>query len=130
MNCHRFVKTDSAALEPIRKSFETGEAVKWVRVHMLPDYSFFDHSAHLAAGVGCVRCHGRVDEMDVVRQDQPLSMSWCLDCHKDPYPNLRPPAEVTNMTWDGSAAGYDPHQDPTRGDRELDPPQHCSGCHR
>lgn len=130
MNCHRFVKADSAALEPIRKSFETGEAVEWVRVHMLPDYAFFDHSVHLAAGVGCVSCHGRIDQMEVVTQDQPLSMSWCLDCHKDPYPNLRPTSEVTNMAWDGEAVGYDPHQDPSRGSRELAPPEHCSGCHR
>jgi len=130
MNCHRFVKADSPALEPIRKSFETGEAVEWVRVHMLPDYAFFDHSVHLAAGVGCVSCHGRIDQMEVVTQDQPLSMSWCLDCHKDPHPNLRPRSEVTNMAWDGDAVAYDPHQDPTRGERQLAPPEHCSGCHR
>ncbi len=130
MNCHKHVKKDSAKLALIRKSAETGEAVKWARVHMLPDYTFFDHSAHLAAGVGCVTCHGRIDQMEEVSQAKPLSMSWCLDCHRNPYPNLRPVAEVTNMSWDGAAEAYNPHQDPARGDRKLSPPEHCSGCHR
>ncbi len=130
MNCHQFVKNDSAALEPIRRAAKTGEAVRWVRVHMLPDYAYFDHSAHLAASVGCVTCHGRVDEMDVVTQREPLSMSWCLDCHIDPYPNLRPKSEITNMEWAASTTGYNPHTDPRRDVRDLAPPESCSGCHR
>ena len=129
MNCHAVVKKDSPLLEPVRQSWQTGGAVAWQKVHLLPDYAFFDHSVHVAAGVGCVSCHGRIDTMEVVRQEQPLSMSWCIDCHRDPWPNLRPKDQVTNMTWDGRAMGYDPKADPTRG-RTPTPPMHCSGCHR
>ena len=129
MNCHANVATDSALLEPVRASHESGEPIEWVRVHMLPDYAYFDHSVHVAAGVGCSSCHGRIDEMEVVMQQEPLSMSWCLDCHRNADENLRPRAEVTNMAWDTATADYDPHEDPTRA-REVNPPQHCSGCHR
>lgn len=129
MNCHTNVQTESPILEPVRQSAETGEAIEWVRVHMLPDYAYFDHSAHLAAGVGCNSCHGRIDQMDVVFQAEPLSMSWCLDCHRNAEENLRPRDEITNMAWDTATADYDPHSDPTRT-RDVVPPQHCGGCHR
>ncbi|HVH40700.1 MAG TPA: cytochrome c3 family protein, partial [Labilithrix sp.] len=80
--------------------------------------------AHLAAGVGCATCHGRVDQMEVVRAETPLGMGWCLDCHRDPKPNLRPKDQITNMEWkpEMAAAGW------TAPD--VHPPQHCSGCHR
>ena len=131
MNCHSQVKTDSPRLAPVRASYETGESIKWTRVHMLPDYAFFDHRPHVAAGVGCASCHGRVDGMVVVEQDQPLSMGWCLDCHRDPGPSLRPLDQVTNMNWENTpeAAQYDFKTDPERK-RMPAPPTHCSGCHR
>src|SRR5262245_45318492 len=90
MGCHAIMKKDSPKLAAIRGSWAGGTPVEWVRVHRVADYAYFDHSVHLAAGVGCVSCHGRVDQMDVVRQDKPLSMGWCLECHRDPTPNLRP----------------------------------------
>ena len=99
MNCHQLVMRDSAKLAPIRDSAASGQPMRWVRVHKLPDYAYFNHRAHISAGVGCVSCHGRIDEMEVVHQEQPLSMSWCLDCHRNPAPNLRPLSEITNMTW-------------------------------
>jgi hypothetical protein len=129
MNCHHLVTKDSPKLELIRRSFAADVPVKWVRVHMLPDYAYFDHSVHLAAGVGCSTCHGRIDQMKVVHQDQPLSMSWCLQCHRNPTPNLRPRGEITNMKWDADKAGYDPLADAARK-RQPAPPVHCSGCHR
>ena len=129
MNCHASVLPESPNLALVRESFATGAAIRWANVHMLPDYAFFDHSAHVAAGVGCVSCHGRVDEMEVVEQVAPLSMAWCLDCHRNPEPHLRPRDQVTNMAWDPATAGYDPKTDSTRL-RALSPPQHCSGCHR
>lgn len=129
MNCHTQVRKDSPRLEPLRQSWESGRPIPWIRVHQLPDYAYFDHSAHLAAGVGCASCHGRVDHMDVVRMDQPLSMRWCLDCHRDPQPHLRPTSEITNMAYDPEAAGYDPASDADRT-RTPNPPEHCSGCHR
>ena len=129
MNCHQLVKADSPFLEPVRESWKTGRPVQWQRVHILPDYAFFNHSVHVAAGVGCVSCHGRIDQMEKVTQDQPLSMSWCLSCHRNPEPFLRPVAEVTNMEWDAKAAKYLASADPARK-RQPQPPEHCSGCHR
>lgn len=133
MNCHARVKTDSPKLAPVRESFKTGEGIPWVKIHQLPDYAYFSHQAHIAAGVGCASCHGRVDLMDKVSMAEPLSMSWCLACHRNPKPNLRPYDQVTNMEWADSpaAATYDPDKDPARlGRRPLNPPVNCSGCHR
>jgi hypothetical protein len=131
MNCHSQVKTDSPKLSMIRKSYETGQSIPWIRVHMLPDFVFFDHRPHLASGVGCATCHGRIDGMEVVEQAKSLSMGWCLDCHRDPGPNLRPLDQVTNMNWDDSPekANYDFTKD-TERKRLPSPPVHCSGCHR
>ena len=115
---------------------EEGTAIEWVRVHMSPDYAYFNHAPHLSAGVGCNTCHGRIDQMEVVTQNQPLSMSWCLDCHRNPGPNLRPPEEVTNMSWDPATADYHRQTDDegrpmdASGTRTLVPPNNCGGCHR
>jgi hypothetical protein len=129
MNCHDLVKTESARLEKVRESAATGIPVPWVRVHQLPDFAFFNHSAHLAAGVGCASCHGRIDQMTVVEMEKPLSMAWCLECHRDPKPNLRPLDQITNMAWSPEATPYDADRDPNRR-RKVNPPTHCSGCHR
>lgn len=127
MNCHRLVKPDDETLAVARNSAESGAPIPWIRVHQLPDYAYFDHSVHLSAGVGCVSCHGRIDQMDRVTLSTPLSMGWCLECHRAPEPNLRPAREVANMDFD--ASNYDPKTDPGRM-RELQAPEHCSGCHR
>lgn len=129
MNCHARIKTKSVKLEPIRQSFEKNEAVKWVKVHDLADFVFFDHSAHVTRGVGCVSCHGRVDKMVEVRQQEPLSMGWCLDCHRAPERHLRPPEEATNMDW---KAPEDPlaYGKRLREKRNIHPPEDCSTCHR
>ncbi|MCC5829008.1 MAG: cytochrome c3 family protein [Phycisphaeraceae bacterium] len=87
-------------LTPVHESLATGRPIEWVRVHDLPDYAYFNHAAHVNKGVGCVECHGRVDEMEVVTQVQTLSMAWCLECHREPERFLRPVDQVTNMTWD------------------------------
>jgi hypothetical protein len=129
MNCHNMVRTDSEKLLPMRESFESGQPVPWVKVHDLPDYAYFNHSAHVTRGVGCVSCHGRVDQMVEVYQQEPLSMGWCLDCHRAPEKNLRPPDQVTNMSW--SAPG-DPVEYGTKlaEQNNIDPPTDCSTCHR
>ena len=131
MNCHQRVWTKSDKLLPVRESFATGNPVEWVKVHDLPDYVYFNHSAHVTRGVGCVSCHGRVDEMEEVYQHEPLSMSWCLDCHRAPERNLRPPSEVTNMNWT-PPGGADPYEygKMLREKNNLNPPQDCSTCHR
>jgi hypothetical protein len=131
MNCHKMVFTKSEKLAPIRQSNETGSAVEWLKVHDLPDYVYFNHSAHVTRGVGCVTCHGRIDQMEVVYQHEPLSMSWCVDCHRAPEKNLRPPEEVTNMAWT-PPEGADPFEygKMLREKNNLNPPTDCSTCHR
>lgn len=99
MNCHTNIKSDSPLLAPVRESYQTGKSIPWKKIHDLPDYAYFNHSIHVNKGVGCVTCHGRVDKMEVVRQVQPLSMGWCLDCHRAPEKNLRPVEKVTDMAW-------------------------------
>jgi len=99
MNCHTSIKTDSNALQPVRDSWASGKGVPWVHVHNLANYVYFNHSAHVSHGVGCATCHGRIDRMDVVAQAQPLSMGWCLECHRNPEKNLRPRDQITNMSW-------------------------------
>lgn len=99
MNCHSIIRKDSPRLKPVFESFQTGKPVNWIKVHDLPDYVYFNHSAHVNQGIGCVSCHGRIDRMDVVHQEAPLSMGWCLECHRDPAKNLRPRDQITNMNW-------------------------------
>jgi hypothetical protein len=129
LNCHRVVKRDSPALAVIRDSASTGQPVRWVRVHNLPGFAHFDHRPHIRAGVGCSTCHGRIDQMEVVAQAQPLSMSWCLDCHRNPDPYLRPADEVTNMDW---SPPRDQMQSAARIKKAkmIRPPVDCTGCHR
>lgn len=126
MGCHAVIKQDSRKLSNIRESWETDMPVEWVRIHKLPDHAYFDHSVHLAVGVGCTSCHGRIDQMEIVRQEKPLSMSWCLDCHRNPGPHLRDPSEVTDMAWQPEGD----EQDFMARAEQVNPPQHCSGCHR
>lgn len=99
MTCHSQIWTNAAMLAPVRNSLASGTPLHWNRVHRLPDYVFFDHSIHIAKGVGCSTCHGRVDQMALVRQQQPLTMGWCLQCHRHPEYHLRPRAQVFDMTW-------------------------------
>ena len=95
MNCHKQIWADSEMLEPVRASFANGEPIRWTRVYDLPDFVYFDHSAHIGAGVGCVSCHGQVDEMPLMRQASSLQMLWCLDCHREPERFVRPRSSRT-----------------------------------
>jgi hypothetical protein len=131
MNCHTVVKFDSPKLELIRKAVKEGTAVKWVRANKIADFAYFDHSRHLVKGVGCSECHGRVDQMEVVRVNAPLSMAWCLDCHRDPGPRLRPREDVTNMAWTPPAGSTRAEIGAELVKRyDVAPPTDCSGCHR
>ena len=129
MNCHDRIHPESPKLEKVRESAATGEPIPWVRVHDLPDFVFFNHSAHVQKGVGCIECHDRVDQMEVVEQAKPLSMGWCLDCHRNPEPHLRPVEEVTNMNWmcEGSREELGAK---LREANNIQPRQDCSTCHR
>jgi hypothetical protein len=129
MNCHSKIRATSRKLLPIRESYATGLPVAWVKVHDLPDFVYFDHSAHVRRGVGCVECHGRVDTMEVVTQVERLSMGWCLDCHRAPARHLRPPALVTKMNW---VAPEDPEVYGRRlmQRNNIHPSTQCWTCHR
>jgi menaquinone reductase, multiheme cytochrome c subunit len=129
MGCHTNVRDKSPRLEVVRKSYLTGEPIPWVKVHDLPDYVFFNHQAHVTAGVSCVTCHGRVDQEVEVKQVQPLNMAWCISCHRDPAPNIRPANLVTKLDW---VPDRDPREIGTEiiAQKGLHPPTQCSGCHR
>jgi hypothetical protein len=126
MNCHRAIKTESEFILPLRESLANDTPMPWVRVHKLPDFVHFDHSAHLRGGIGCVSCHGRIDQFPVVRQVQPLSMSWCLGCHRAPQRQARPRNRITEMAYVSAAPG-----EGARLAREynLHPPENCAACH-
>lgn len=104
VGCHLDQVNASSILAPVRQSLATRKPIAWRRVNALPDFVFFDHSIHVAKGIGCESCHGRVDQMRRVEQAAPLSMGWCLSCHRDPAPYLRPRSEVTTMGWDSAHA--------------------------
>jgi hypothetical protein len=99
MNCHSQIWTNAELLEPVRASYRTGQSLQWTRVNQLPDFVFFDHSIHVNKGVGCNTCHGPVDEMPLMYQQESLQMEWCLSCHRAPEKNLRPREEVFNMRY-------------------------------
>lgn len=132
MNCHSQVKKDSPLLAPVRASYETGLPVEWVRVHEMPDFVFFNHAVHVNRGISCVSCHGRVDQMEVVQHAQPLSMAFCLDCHRNPETALRPVDQVTNLGYEapGGEDGQVEQGQKFVHDWNVMPPQSCSGCHR
>ncbi len=129
MNCHNQIWNDSPLLQTVRESYYDDRPIRWQRVNRIPDFVYFNHSIHVNKGVGCEECHGRVDRMARVYQAQPLTMRWCLDCHRDPAKHLRPLNQVTAMGWEPSV------------DREVlgkelmkryhvDPGTNCTTCHR
>jgi len=129
MNCHELILPESDRLLPVRESWAVGEPIKWVRIHKIGEYAYFNHSIHLSRGVSCISCHGDIAQMEVVIQQQPLSMGWCLSCHRNPSPHLRPVEEVTNMNW---VAGEDQAEYAARiiEEKKIAPPEDCSACHR
>jgi hypothetical protein len=130
MNCHSKIFPDSEKLQVVRDSYRSGLSIPWVRVHDLPDYVYFNHSAHVTRGVGCVDCHGRVDKMEVVYQQEPLSMGWCLDCHRNPEEHLRDPALITDMAWNPGEEERLAIGARIRQQYHLNPSEDCSTCHR
>jgi cytochrome c peroxidase len=99
MNCHSQIWTNAQLLEPVRASYRSGESLQWTRVNQLPDFVYFNHSIHITKGVGCNTCHGPVDQMPLMYQQESLQMEWCLGCHRDPGKNLRPRDQVFNMRY-------------------------------
>ena len=132
MNCHSQIWNTAPILEPVRASFRDNTPLEWTRVHDLPDFVYFNHSIHVAKGVGCATCHGRVDTMPLMYQQSTLFMSWCLDCHRNPARYVRPRDEIYNMAW------TPPADDPGLGARlvqeykigSVEQLTSCSTCHR
>jgi hypothetical protein len=129
MNCHSQIWQESARLAPVRESWFGDRPLRWQRVHQLPQFVYFDHSAHVSHGVGCAECHGRVDLMGQVYAVAPLTMQWCLDCHTDPAPHLRPKSEITNMAWVPDGPRREIGGTILR-ELNIAPPVSCTGCHR
>ena len=138
MNCHSQVQKDNPKLAPLREAWATGKPVEWVQIHKTPDHAYFNHSVHINRGVSCVSCHGRVDQMDVVAQDQSLSMDWCLTCHRAPETALRPLDKVTDLGWHAMPQVKESIEQAQlnlgqklKDQRGVNPPvSNCAGCHR
>ena len=131
MTCHSQIWTGAPMLAPVRESLARNASLNWRRVALLPDYVFFRHDIHISKGVGCAECHGRVDTMALTERAKPLTMQFCLDCHRDPAPHLRPPDQITNMDWkpdrDREAEGHALLQKYGIRVGEI---THCNVCHR
>ena len=155
MNCHTQVQKDNPKLEPVRVSWNTGAPVDWIQIHRTPDYVYYNHSAHVNRGISCFSCHGQVNHMPVVYDAKPLSMAWCLECHRHPENFLRPEKEIFNLDWNpdqvkpaefvakyGQPQGTkeDLSKEKKLTQREIgqtlkerwnvQPPLNCQGCHR
>ncbi len=129
MNCHAQIWADSPTLEAVRESFRSDKSIEWVRVHDLPDFAYFDHSAHVNKGVGCSTCHGRIDLMPLVWQEQSLQMEWCLECHRNPERYVRPRAEVFNVAYEPPADQLELGRRLVK-EYDIHPRTSCSTCHR
>src|SRR5215203_302014 len=132
MNCHSQIWADSDYLEPVRASFRDNTPIEWERVHDLPEFAYFNHSIHVAKGVGCSTCHGQIDEMPAVYQENTLQMEWCLQCHREPERFIRPKSEIYNMQWQDGDLDATERMDlkekyKIRGKEMM---TSCSTCHR
>ncbi|MBO0862305.1 MAG: cytochrome c3 family protein [Chloracidobacterium sp.] len=146
MNCHSQLFANSPYLEIVRDSWRTGRPIKWTRVHDLPDFAYFNHSIHVAKGVGCSTCHGQVDHMPLMWNTSSLQMEWCIECHRNPEKVLRPKDEITNMEWPNNLdpVKYPKEKYPNGWDQAKEGPElakkyniqptkvltSCSTCHR
>lgn len=127
MNCHSQIWTNAEMLEPVRASFRDDVPLEWNRVHRLADFVKFNHSIHVNKGIGCVTCHGRVDQMPLMYQENTLTMSWCLECHRNPEKFIRPKDKVYEIAWEPeNQTEMGPALVEEYGIRKL---QHCSACH-
>lgn len=132
MNCHSQIWVDSPYLEPVRESWQTGKPVLWTRVHNLADFVYFNHSIHVKKGVGCVTCHGQVDQMPLMWQEKSLQMEWCLECHRQPERFIRPREYVFSMDWQPPVDQILQGQELVKeyNIRSVDILTSCSTCHR
>jgi hypothetical protein len=131
MNCHGQVLKDDPRLAPIRDAVQTGKPVQWVQIHKVPEYVYFNHAVHVNRGIGCAECHGSINKMDEVYEAKSFSMTFCLDCHRDPAAHLRPPDKITDLDWHAET----PEKQRALGEKiqkdwNVQSLQNCSTCHR
>jgi hypothetical protein len=129
MTCHSQVWTDAPMLAPVRESWRDDRSIEWTRVHDLPDFVHFDHSIHIRKGIGCSDCHGRIDQMPLAWSESPLTMEWCLECHRDPGAHVRPRSEVFRMDWDPATLDQEARRR-LFVEHHLRSMTDCSTCHR
>ena len=129
MSCHSVLFADAPMLEPVRESFRSDRPIEWTRVYDLPDFVYFDHSIHVAKGVGCTTCHGPIDRMPLTWKAASLKMEWCLACHRNPERFVRPREEVYTMGWEPppGESGLGARLVEEYGIESL---ESCSICHR
>ncbi len=136
MNCHNQVLKDDPRLALVRESAASGKAIPWVQIHRVPDYVFFNHSVHIDRGFSCVECHGQINQMEEVYQSKSLTMTFCLDCHRDPAAKIRPVDKVTDLDWKWSDSPEENARlQKLKGeefvkDWKVQSLQNCSACHR
>ena len=136
MNCHNQVLPNDPRLALIRESAQSGKPIAWVQVHKVPDYVYFNHSVHVNRGVSCVECHGQINKMDEVYHAKPLSMSFCLECHRNPELKLRPLDKITDLNWTWHVDPAEAAKMQKQGgakmvkDWKVNSSQNCSACHR
>lgn len=132
MGCHSQVWRDSQMLAPVRESFRTGKPLSWTRVTDLPDFVYFDHSIHVAKGIACQSCHGRVDQMPLMRKAHAMHMEWCLECHRHPELNVRPKQRVFEFLSADEIAQLETMGKELAEKHRIETPQltDCSVCHR
>ena len=136
MNCHNVVLKDDPRLQIVRDSAANNTPIPWVQIHKVPDYVYFNHEVHVRRGFSCVECHGRVDQMDEVRHEKSLSMSFCLNCHRDPAGHIRPADKVTSLGWQWSTNSVEAarlqeiHGQQMVKDLKVESLTSCSACHR
>jgi hypothetical protein len=130
MNCHSQILANDPRLAPVRASYKSGEPVPWVQIHRTPDFVYFNHAVHVNRGVSCLSCHGQVNQMVEVRHEKSLTMAFCLDCHRDPAPSLRPLDQVYNLNWTNDPAKQAEMGKKFVHDWKINASQNCYTCHR
>jgi hypothetical protein len=132
MTCHSQIWTNATMLEPVRASYRSDKSISWTRVYALPDYVYFNHSIHVAKGVGCTTCHGQIAQMPLTYKANTLYMGWCLDCHRQPEKYLRPKSEVFNPNYVPPSNQLELGAQLVKDYKiiPLQERQSCSTCHR
>lgn len=137
MTCHSQVLSDAPMLQPVHESWKTGKPIEWTRVYDLPDFVYFDHSIHVAKGIGCTTCHGDIQNMPLTRKANTLHMAWCLECHRAPEKFIRPKDKVFEVEWPPAPNAPEPFDQAEEGPKlvkeynvNVGQLTNCSICHR